>query len=557
MTKPLRWLLFFPTLFFLVILFIPLGHTYPVGPSLKLDQIESQSDVLFKARVTAIHPLKEGWFEKYSGFGAYATEMQIISVIKGELPQKKIIFQHYGRVQGEQLSPGFSPQYYDFQVGKPYLVFAKKTDRKGIFRQPWKDHKSKEDQGVFRAADFKPTLKGKPIQEIVWEELIKLLNGAEKENVLYAIKQLDEMSRTAGWDKLDDFDRNRVMEKIHPFVLSKDPDITQASIRALGDDSPYLRDEVAQFWLSHIGGRKIQGYAEWDKGNVNPFASRYWNELVAVIDGAGPVENRVLAICSLGLVKKPEVFEYVKKWVNDPEPHIRQAAAILLSDYPGDESSEILTKLSDDKEASVRYGVARAVGFTQREDLLPVLEKLLNDQDVQVGSAAVESILSFEPKKVDGLLKKYKDTPDFKPLFINALAEVDAEPYLDDLAEIIKNKLESKYFRGGTFPFFLSWKILFKNIQGQSEETIRSKSMGRYLDALEGAVAYYQYLGSSGPPRDLYAFYVHYGLHERAKAFRAQCRSSIPFDMEYYFKQVDEQKDFYIDNSISQNYNFN
>jgi hypothetical protein len=357
------------------------------------------------------------------------------------------------------------------------------------------------------------------------------------------------MSRTAGWDKLDDFDRSFVMEKIHPFLLDKDPDIVQTSLSALGNDSPYLRDDYAQFWLSHVGGRKAQGYTEWDKGDVNTFASKYWSEIVTVGNGSNSVENRVLAIRSLGLVKKPEIFEYVKKWISDTEPRIRQAAVILLSDYPGDESSEILAKLSVDKEASVRYGVARAIGFMQRDELLPILEKLLTDQDNQVISAAVESILSFKPDEAESLLLKHKNDPDFKPLFVNALAEVTTDPYRDELAEIIQKQLESKYFRGGTIPASWSWKILFKYVQEQDKSKIQSGDLDKYLDALENTGQY-----SSSGPRDLYAFYIHRGLTKRAEAFRERCKSTIPFDMEYYFKMVDEQSDYYINNSIRQNY---
>ncbi len=538
--------------FLLVVSLTTLGQAYLVGHSLKLDQIESESDVIVKAVVISSQPVNDPWFEQYPGFGAYATQMKVISVIKGEIPEKiqeKIVFQHYGEVRDASVVRMFSPQYYEFERGKPYIIFAKKTETSGIFRQLWKNHKSKMDQGAIRAADAEPISKDKPIQEVVWWELIKLLNSAEKEDVIYAIKQLDDMSRATGWDKLDDFGRNLVMEKIHPFVLNKDPDIAQTSINALGNDSPYLRDDNAQFWLSHIGGRKIQGYAEWDKGDVNTLASKYWDELSAVVDGSDSVENRVLAIRSLGLVKKPEVFEHLKKWIKDAEPSIRRAAVILLSDYPGDESSAILTALSDDENAHVRYGVARAIGFMQSDELLPVLEKLLTDQDNQVISATVESILSFKPDKVEDLLLKHKNNPDFKPLFVNALAEVKTEPYQDELAEIIQKKLESKYFRGGTIPASSSWKILFKYIQEQAKDKIQSGDLDKYLDALENTGQY-----SSSAPRDLYAFYIYQGLTKRAKAFRERCKSTIPFDMEYYFKMVDEQSNYYINNSIRQNY---
>src|SRR5882672_9530793 len=104
-------------IFLLVVLSTTLGHTYLVGPSLKLEQIESESDVIFKAVVISSSPSNDPWFEQYPGFNAYATEMKIISVIKGEIPKDmkaNIIFQHYGEAQDAPVGRMFSPQYYEF-----------------------------------------------------------------------------------------------------------------------------------------------------------------------------------------------------------------------------------------------------------------------------------------------------------------------------------------------------------------------------------------------------------------------------------------------------------
>ncbi len=537
---------------FLFLFYSILGHTYLVGPSFKLEKLESESDVIFKAQVVSINPLKNSWFEEYCGFDASATEMQIISVIKGEIPEKKGVFQHYREAQGDQCGRMFSPQSYNFQIGRSYLVFAKKTDQQAIFRQLWKNHKSKEDQGVFWTADDQLIVKNISINEIVWEEFIKLLNSKDTKNVVYAIGQLDLMSRNVGWDKLDDFDRNRVMAAMHHFVFSDKDEVATAAIKALGWYSPYLDDQNAQAWLAHIGGRKAQGIGPWDRGDVNEIGQKYWNELVSVADGTGSIEKRTLAIRSLGLIKKSEIFEHLQKWINDPEPIIRQAAVILLSDYPGPATSAILKQLSKDKDSNVKYAVARVIGLGQMDESIYLLDPLIKDEDINVGVAAVESVLSLAPSKVDDLLKKYKDDPDLRPLFVNALAQVNAEPYRDELAEIINKKSESKYFRGGTIPAFLSWKILFKNIQDQDKKKIQSGALDKYLDALENTGQH-----SSSEPRDLYAFYIHEELTERAKAFREKCKSTFSFDMEYFFKMVDEQSNYYINNSIRHNYDTN
>ena len=45
---------------------------------------------------------------------------------------------------------------------------------------------------------------------------------------------------------------------------------------------------------------------------------------------------------------------------------------------------------------------------------------------------------------------------------------------------------------------------------------------------------------SSSEPRDLYALYLQRGLTDRARAFRAACRKALTYDIDYYFKMVDE-----------------
>ena len=49
----------------------------------------------------------------------------------------------------------------------------------------------------------------------------------------------------------------------------------------------------------------------------------------------------------------------------------------------------------------------------------------------------------------------------------------------------------------------------------------------------------------SDGPRDLYALYLQHGLAERAKAFRATCRTQMTYDIDYYFKMVDESPGTY------------
>jgi len=77
---------------------------------------------------------------------------------------------------------------------------------------------------------------------------------------------------------------------------------------------------------------------------------------------------------------------------------------------------------------------------------------------------------------------------------------------------------------------------LFKYLEGQTEEILRSGQADRYLDALERG-----FIHSSSEPRDLYALYVKNGMTGRARKFREHINKAAAFDMEYFFKQVDAQ----------------
>ncbi|HEY2979951.1 MAG TPA: hypothetical protein VGJ22_02115, partial [Anaerolineales bacterium] len=155
---------------------------------------------------------------------------------------------------------------------------------------------------------------------------------------------------------------------------------------------------------------------------------------------------------------------------------------------------------------------------------------------VEVRTAAARSLLSFDLKKSSEYLRAKSNDPDFKSVFINALAEENPKPYLDSLCEIIEKQLQPENFWGGTIPSFASWHILFKYLEGQTEEILKSGQLDRYLDGLESGPIYF-----SSEPRDLYEFYVKNRMTGRARRFREHINKSAAFDMEYYFKQVDAQ----------------
>lgn len=111
---------------------------------------------------------------------------------------------------------------------------------------------------------------------------------------------------------------------------------------------------------------------------------------------------------------------------------------------------------------------------------------------------------------------------------------------LDNLALVVEEKTSPSNGWGGEIPAFTSWKILFKFLQEQPHESVRSGKFDRYLDAMEQVGNY-----SSSQPRDIYAFYLQRGTIERVRKFREAMKKRVTYDLHYYFNQVDKEPSLY------------
>ena len=181
--------------------------------------------------------------------------------------------------------------------------------------------------------------------------------------------------------------------------------------------------------------------------------------------------------------------------------------------------------------------MARAVGFAQQADAAGVLVKLLADKVFQVRQAAAMNLLSFSPKNaaIATIFRANLGNEEFQPLFLVALAREKPGDCLDALVRTWEEKPRPKNFWGGADPAWDAWTILFRYLRAQPVGAIRSGKLDCYLDAIEK-------LGnacSSGPPVDIYAFYLQRGMARRAKKFRQAANKAAPYDLDYYFKRVD------------------
>jgi hypothetical protein len=534
--------------FILILILIFVGgravHGYMVGPPLTLDQLTAEADVIFKGTAGSSQVVQDPWFKPYPGFDVQETEFKVITLIKGDSPGDTIHFRHYNE-NSRPSTRWFEPQFYHLEPGQTYVVFAKYSDMpNGVCRQLWANHKAKTDQGLLWCADTNP-VPAKPVKEILWSELMVMLKSPQPKGVTYAIRQLDEMSDPNGrFNKTRDFDCNQVLAAIHGLMMHPDAEIAQSAIGVVGSSNPYLSEEHAEYWLGTVGSAEQPGVGKMNPNMTNVGGALFWRDLVTIADDSRPASMRALIVRALGLVRVPALQESINHWVKDADASVRASATLLLADFPGSvKTTTQLTALADDGAPGVRSSVAYSIGFAQRAELASVLARLLADQEASVRRAAAMSLLSFSPRNeaVAAIFRANLKNDEFNPLFLNALAREKPDAYLDDLARVVENKTNPINWWGGQIPAFTAWKILFKALQAQPPDSVRSGKLDRYLDALEKVGNY-----ALSEPRDIYAFYLQRGLVERARKYRQTATKSASYDLDRSFKQVDENPSLYI-----------
>jgi hypothetical protein len=509
---------------------------YMVGPALPLDGLVKESDVIFKGTVVSSVKTVDDSFKRYPSWAVFATRMKIVSVIKGALAEQEVEFRHYDDDPGPPQGRMFAPQHYHFVAGRSYIVFAKATQTPGVLRPIQDFHRGKEDQGQVLAADDKPVAPGADVKQAIWHELTQLLSGEKPADVNYAIAQLHSMSNADRFDGTSDFERGKVLTVLAPLIVHKQSSVALAAIGAIGSRSPYLHEDYMG-WLATIGKGTLlpRGHAKFPDNWNNADACKLRAPLLEAADKGTTTAVRSRAIRALGLCKDPSLLEPLRRWSNDPAPEIRAAAAMLWCDFPGDEAHEQLTRMAGDADASVRRSVAAALGCLQSPELLRVLEALLRDKDDQVRTVAAMSAVSFDPKVTAELLRAFRNDPDFRASFIDALALADPKPYLDDLAKIVLANDTPKLQFVAQMPVYTSWQILKAELETRPAAELAGGGLDKYLDALDQPPDI-----GSGPFQEMYQFYWERGMKDRAARFREKARKRITtYDIDYFFKRVE------------------
>jgi hypothetical protein len=506
-------------------------HADTLSAAVGLEELAQKVDLVCKATVVADRVVSDEWFPPIGGYEARETELRIVSIIQGTAPHV-IRFRHYADAPTPQLS---QRQSYTLVHGRTYLVFAKQAPD-GSYRQWSKGRTTAGNQGVLLAANAE-THRGATIRETVWSELVALLESSDESGAIDAIQQLDTLSG-GRWSKLEDFERSHVLVAIRPLLASPKVPVATAALTVFGADSPYFDASTAHYWLAGIGKGTIPGLYP-RAPTARAAADVAVEELLDVAVAGSTPQLRALAIRTLAPSREISAA-MISGWLRDPNVEVR-AAAVLASAHRADR--EAIASGSRDGSPEVRRAAALAVGFAQDTRLVPLLDKLLGDQHAKVRAAAALSLLSFTPSHAE-LVLKANLAHEFRPLFINALARADAQPYLPLLAENIGQGLSPNMpanWWGGSIPAGDSWAILYAFVKSRPTSDLASGALDRSLDALEGMQWY-----SSAEPRALYALYLNRDMHARAQRFREATRKSLPYNIDEFFDMADKDPESFI-----------
>ncbi len=471
-----------------------------------LNELARSADLVAKATVIADRPVTDHSFEPLPGSDVRETELRIVSILKG--PASNVIqFRHYAPSLGTS-AVWCPPPSYTFVVGHTYIMLA--TRVAGDTYRQLSQSRTTLDRSVLPAADANPLRMSTTITEAIWGELVAQLNSPDKAVVLKAIRLLDEMSDGPPMG-VKDFDRPRVLAAIQPLIGAKNVAVATAAITVFAMDSPYTDDWSAPQWLAGIDKGTIPGLAP-RRPPVSPLADGAAKELLRVASSETSPELRALAIRALARSHAIPPAT-IAAWFREPSIVVRRATVLASAAMP---DRATIKAASTDSSPEVRQAAALAVGFAQDPHLVPLLGKMLRDSAANVRAAAALSLVSFAPGQAAPVMKANLAS-EFGPLFINALARGNPQPYLPMLAQVIEQRSQPADWWGGYTPAVDSWDILFDYVKARPTAELASGKLDRWLDALEQ---------SPPQPTELYALYLNRGLTLRAKQFRNAIRKS-------------------------------
>lgn len=497
-----------------------------IGPTPTLAELTSKGVLIFKGAAISNQTVEDSALKAVPGFIVVETKFQLISKIKGQIDGTTVHFRHYEHDAHAQGLEMWSPEAFSFQEGRSYLIVTGPMNGTDGAIQFQAHTSLKGDDGVLLCGDAQP-VSGSGLKSLYWTELTKLLQNHDVKDAVYAMDQLKLLSMPAVRREnrnfrlmggLSEFDRRDVMDVVHGFLSNPDDGVAQAAIDIIAGDNPYTQNGDVLGWLSAVGGNKS---FQAQPANQNDFGSggeRYEKELLAVAENeSNAPQTRAMAIEALGPGRHFHAWADLFRWVEDPSPAVRRAAALATSgegeDYY-DEDHGIYSRLAVDPAPEVRRALALAIGFGQSAHAFRFLPPLLTDPADTVRQAAAASICSFPIKNATAaaFFQSNLDNPEFGPLFLIALAGDNPADHLGQLARTILADKPVKSWNPLYDSSYFCRTILFDYLRTVPRDQFSSGKYDGLLDALA-----YKASWSDQYVIDLFCFFINRGYKDRAQ----------------------------------------
>jgi len=528
-----------------------LSEGYGIRPPPTIEDLVNQGVLIFKGTALSSQPAQNSDLPGVTGhYAVVETRFQVVSMVKGRIDGSTIRFQHYDTTPN-QFYGVWLPETLTFQTGRTYLVVTGQqegTDGAIQFNRGWPG-----GTDVLLCANAHPVL-GSKLKDIIWNELMNLLQDQDSKDAVYAITRLKQLSvplsSSRQYDARHfrgraDFARRDVMDAVHGLISSPDDEVAQAAIDVIGNDNPYTVNGDALGWLSAVGGNRSFQALPLDSNYVNPGAQLYGQELLAVATGTASPLTRAKAIAAIGpgrpLDRRADAWAPLFGWLSDPSPDVRRSAALMTADY--DESyylSNDFRRLAADPSPEVRRALALAIGFGQRLHAFHLLPPLLSDPDAKVRQAAAASLCSFPIKNATAatFFRDNLNQPEFGPLFLIALAGDNPADHLDELARAVMAHRSVDNWDGDRNTTEACREILFEYLKTVPFDQLHANNCNGLFDALDTVPPNYE-----GEAIDLYRFYLNRGLKERAQKLRQNLESKAPAEMKASFDWAEKHPD--------------
>jgi hypothetical protein len=556
---------------------LPTGQ--PVKRLQGLDKMADEADLVFKGHVISTHAETNAAFPDWGK--PYVTKFEVISLLKGSIHTNVVVFLH--NTSGPMAwGGGTAPSYFLFGVGRPYIIFAAKADKPDYlysplsnnvansyeFRQPMKG------EYAFRTLDSR-ALGSLSIKEAIWIELNDLLNSGIPTNSFYAILHLNRMSKGCLGSRMheDDFKHEAVLKAVLPLVTNEDDQVAVSAIGCFqlgGNTGTFVTDQGG--WIPILRGcSEVQPECVTQ---VSPYAAT----LVDVANKSASISRRVAAIAAFSCTGFAIVSNSLTHWLDDSAEQVRAQAVLLLPDFPGEFSEQLLRERATDSSPQIRSTVANAIGNGKLDRLLPTLVTLFSEQvgptnpippltldelqsggqlmDENVGdvhTSAGYALLQFNADQVGEILKTNLNDAGFRPNFLCKLAENNAGPWLTNLVEVLearKDRIRKEAETNGVEPkadyiqarltlsgtYYRSWHIIYDYLHELPSSEFAGGNLDRCLDILENAGT-----ANSDQPVKIYELYRMKGLNKRANNFRSETDKHPGYSFKQSFDRVDSQ----------------